>query len=199
MLNNVPSLSTSKTKNEKPNPIPNRIAYFFPSILMLILFLWIPNQSIQAQCSAISSIDFAAHNPSYPNVHYGDGSNTFVIESLEPQDYVCFDVVPFLVELEVAPDAECEDYTVELDLQWLCNTTGQGGIGVTEIVDFQLNDASDPGSANLDGDEAISNPGGFSITGDPLGSSNAACTLDATFEITGLDPGDIVIVRVDVL
>ena len=173
-----------------------------PLSLLLCLFLFCVqfNNNAYSQCSAISSIDFAAHNPSNPDIHYGDGSNTYVIESLEQEDYACFETVPFFVELAVAPDAGCEDYTVELDMQWLCNTTGQGGIGVSDIVLFQINDASDPGSANLDGDEAISNLGGFSITGTPLSTTdNSSCTLDATFEVTGLDPGDKVIVRIDVL
>ncbi|PHN08124.1 T9SS type A sorting domain-containing protein [Flavilitoribacter nigricans] len=186
---------TTKSKSKK-NGLKQQFFLLFS--LGCLLFLALTPQTIYAQCSAISSINFAANNPADTDIYWGDGSNAFIRESLEPQDYECFDVVPFFVELRIDPDAACTDYVVELPVSWLCNTTGQGGIGVTDVVSFQLNDASDPGSANLDGNEMIIKTM-EQINGDPLGTSNGSCTLDAVFEVSGLDPGDVVIVRIDVL
>ncbi|WP_170110183.1 T9SS type A sorting domain-containing protein [Flavilitoribacter nigricans] len=167
---------------------------------LCLLFSWSTQQQVYAQCSAISSINLAANNPADSDVYFGDGSNAYVIESLEPRDYECFDVVPFLVELEIAADAQCEDYVVELPMQWLCNTTGQGGIGVTAVIDYQINPSSDPGSANLDGDEQIILVNNYPVTdGIPLETPNGSCDFNALFEVSGLDPGDKVIVRIDVL
>ncbi len=179
--------------------------------LSILLIIFSTTLQTYGQCGAISSIDFAASNPDQvtqpasmdASVYYAFGANATAIESLEPQDYECFDQVPFFVELSIDADATCDDYAVELDLQWLCNTTGQSGIGVTNITLFQINDTNDPGSANLDGDETISMPNPFVVTGTPLGDppsqGNNSCTLDATFLVEGLDPGDNVVIRVDVL
>ncbi|PHN04557.1 T9SS type A sorting domain-containing protein [Flavilitoribacter nigricans] len=184
-------------------------SYFFPFpksaqpgragfILCLALAFFGIQIQLQAQCSAIASIDFTANNPADTDVYFGDGSNAYVLESLEPKDYACFDTVPFLVQLQVNPAAACEDYVVSLPLQWLCNTTGQGGIGVSEIVSFQLNTNNDPGS-NRDGDEMLSLISSDIVDGPPLVTPNGKCELNGTFEITGLDPGEVVILRVDVL
>ncbi len=186
--------------------------------LSLLLLTFYSPQLVNAQCSAIASIDFAAAHPSQVTqpastddmVYWGNAGNStntdnpggkWRIESLEPQDYVCFDEVPFFVELRIAEDAPCEDYTVSLPLSWLCNTTGQAGIGVTQLIGYRLNPNDDPGSnRSIGGDDellTLVDPPYPQITGTPLESK--MCDFDVLFLVSGLDPGETVIVRIDVL
>uniref|UniRef100_UPI002634833F hypothetical protein n=1 Tax=uncultured Algibacter sp. TaxID=298659 RepID=UPI002634833F len=167
-------------------------------------------------CQQIASIDFAAAHPSQVTqlastdneVFWGNDGNTgnpdnaggkWRIESLEPQDYDCFDEVPFFVELKISENAACSNMSVKLPISWLCNTTGQGGIGVSDIRGWRLN-KNDPAYSGGGTDETLDFDYGTDwMTSATPTQGNGKCDLESTFTINGLDPGETVILRIDVL
>ncbi len=145
-----------------------------------------------------SSIIWRAVEPdTNPNAYYGDGSNTYVRTELQAEDYVCGDVVPFLIKIDVDANPEHDPQSIEIDLQWLCNSTGQGGVGVTDVISASINPASDPGVSS-NGNETVMILS-ETITGDPLDVPNGSCTLDATLKVDGINGGESIVVRIDVL
>ena len=109
-----------------------------------------------------------------------------VVESLEAGDFECGDFVTFFTEITVDSGAAAEG-TIELDYTFGAETTGQPGLGFDDIIDVDVNKPDD-GNKNLDGDEvATLIDEGF--------DSSGYDQVTGTVQITGLDPGDVVIVR----
>ncbi|MBF9140922.1 T9SS type A sorting domain-containing protein [Hymenobacter properus] len=159
------------------------------------------------------SLDFVAAAP-YTYIHstgggaFNDrtiGKNMDVVESLEGGDFTCGDVVTYLTEITVNPNAAGVQ-TIALDYSFLADATGQPGVALGSFGTVQVNRgvvSNGAGAGNTDSG-LIENAGGTSsvatlinphLTG-PLFQSGS--TLEGTVTLTGLDPGETLILRVDV-
>ncbi|MGH2721009.1 MAG: hypothetical protein ACRDJO_05340, partial [Actinomycetota bacterium] len=102
------------------------------------------------------SIDFAAARPgTYDQAagtggQYGDGSNTFVVESLEGGDFTCGDRIVYFAAVTV--DAGAPLQNIEIDFSFDSTPTGGGNAGFDDLELAILN-MGDPGNTvalNLD-------------------------------------------------
>ncbi len=109
-----------------------------------------------------------------------------VVESLESGDFACGDFVTFFTEITVDSGAAAGG-TIELDYTFGAETTGQPGLGFDDIIDVDVNKPDD-GNKNLDGDEVAT------LIAEGFDSSGYD-QVTGTVQIVGLDPGDVVIVR----
>jgi hypothetical protein len=109
-----------------------------------------------------------------------------VVESLESGDFECDDYVTFFTQITVDSGAGSGG-TIELDYTFGAETTGQPGLGFSDIISVAVN-TPDGGNKNLDGDEVAT------LIAEGLDTSGYD-QVTGTVEIEGLDPGDVVIVR----
>jgi uncharacterized repeat protein (TIGR01451 family) len=126
-----------------------------------------------------------------PNPPFGYNSRTIskstgVVESLESGDFQCDDHVTFFTQITVDAGA-ASGGTIELDYTYGAETTGQPGLGFSDIISVAVN-APDSGNKNLDGDEVAT------LIAEGFDSSGYD-QITGTVQIEGLDPGDVVIVR----
>jgi uncharacterized repeat protein (TIGR01451 family) len=148
-------------------------------------------------------LDFIAAGPftynhatglgTYPQFGYNDrqiSKSNGVVESLESGDFECDDLVTFFTQITVDSGA-ASGGTIELDYTYGAETTGQPGLGFTDIISVAVN-IPDDGNKNLDGDEVAT------LIAEGLDTSGYN-QVTGTVEIEGLDPGDVVIVRSIVL
>ena len=115
---------------------------------------------------------------------------TGVVESLEGGDFACGDLVIFYGEVTIDSSASGSSGTVQLDMSFLSEPTGQPGAGFDDIVSVGIsaNDSlSGGGNANLDGNEAVS------LTNEHDGVTNSKEARLGTVVITNLDPGDVLV------
>ncbi|MGH2641524.1 MAG: hypothetical protein ACRDGO_07475, partial [Actinomycetota bacterium] len=144
-------------------------------------------------------LDFIAAGPftynhatglgTYPQFGYNDrniSKSNGVVESLESGDFECDDWVTFFTEVTVDPGSGSGG-TIELDYTFGAETTGQPGLGFSDIISVAVN-TPDSGNKNPDGDEVAT------LIAEGFDSSGYN-QVTGTVEIGGLDPGDVVIVR----
>jgi uncharacterized repeat protein (TIGR01451 family) len=148
-------------------------------------------------------LDFIAAGPftynhatglgTYPQFGYNNrniSKSNGVVESLESGDFECDDYVTFFTQITVDAGA-ASGGTIELDYTYGAETTGQPGLGFSDIIDVDVNKPDD-GNKNLDGDEVAT------LIAEGFDSSGYD-QVTGTVQIEGLDPGDVVIVRSIVL
>ena len=126
-----------------------------------------------------------------PNPPFGYNNRTIskstgVVESLESGDFECDDLVTFFTQITVDAGA-ASGGTIELDYTYGAETTGQPGLGFSDIISVAVN-TPDSGNKNLDGDEVAT------LIAEGFDSSGYD-QVTGTVQIEGLDPGDVVIVR----
>jgi uncharacterized repeat protein (TIGR01451 family) len=138
-------------------------------------------------------LDFVAAAPQTYNHETGVGGqfgdriiNEQVVESLEGGDFECGDLVVFFVEVVVGGTGDAG--TLELDMSFGAETTGQPGVGFTDIVSASIN-TGDEGNVGLEGTETATLG---TVTHDTAGYDE---TL-ATVSVTGLQGGETAIVRI---
>jgi uncharacterized repeat protein (TIGR01451 family) len=110
-----------------------------------------------------------------------------VVESLEGGDFECGDLVTFFVQVVVAGDAAGSG-SVELDMSFGNETTGQPGIGFDHIVSVAIN-TPDGGNVGLDGTETAT------LSNEHLDTAGYD-EVKGTVTVTGLDAGETAIVRI---
>jgi uncharacterized repeat protein (TIGR01451 family) len=133
--------------------------------------------------------DHATGLGTYPQFGYNDrniSKSNGVVESLESGDFACGDYVTFFTQITVDSGA-ASGGTIELDYTYGAETTGQPGLGFSDIIDVDVNKPDD-GNKNLDGDEVAT------LIAEGFDSSGYD-QVTGTVQIEGLDPGDVVIVR----
>lgn len=168
------------------------------------------------------SLDFVASAPfTYDHTIGGGvfddrniGKSDDVVESLEAGDFQCGEIVSYLVQVVV--DAEAAgSQTIRVTNTFTADTTGQPGAGHSEVVAVVINDP-----ATVTGGDQGPKSGAGADTGfvgamnstitnvnkfvDPSGSAlwptaqpDPAAVIGVTYDVTGLEAGDHVIVRID--
>ena len=134
------------------------------------------------------------------------GKDKDVVESLEGGDFAAGDIVTYFVAVSV-DDAATGAQTIELDFEFLANTTGQEGVGHEDIVDAFINygviaggvgdGAGGTDSGNIDDGGSVATLTSESAPSDPFHSGTT--NLLGTVSITDLEAGEQVILRIDVL
>lgn len=132
--------------------------------------------------------------------------NTHVRESLEAEDFACGDRVVFFTQVTV-DDGASGTQSIDLNYDFDARNNGQVGVGYRQVLAAGLSDADFSGQTQetghvRNGNEAVSlisqqySPGGGTPpTG--FGTSSAEHLL-ATVRVSGLQAGELAIVRVDV-
>ncbi|UCH86848.1 MAG: hypothetical protein JSU97_00005, partial [Dehalococcoidia bacterium] len=137
-------------------------------------------------------------------------SNVDVKEELEASDFACGDRIVFFTAVTVDASATDTDQTIFLVYHFDAHNNGQQGVGYEEVLDVGISavdfpppsQTGDDGNIGLDGGETVTLvsqqylPVG-SVFGDPI-PANRADVLEAVVKVTGLDPGEQLIVRADV-
>jgi hypothetical protein len=149
------------------------------------------------------SLDFVAAGPfTYSHLddavssggQYGSrviSKTSGVVESLEGGDFKCGDWVIFLTAITVDPDAVDANQTIELDYSFLANSTGQAGAALCEFGNVTVN----TGDPAMIGTASATLNSGAGIKGTIF---TPGAKLQGTVTITGLDAGEVIIVRVPV-
>jgi hypothetical protein len=132
------------------------------------------------------------------------------VEELEAADFACGDRVVFFTQVVVDSSATDTNQTIFIQYDFSAVNVGQQGVGYSDILAAGISDTGFPpasqsgesGNINLDGNEAVTLVSeSFRPAGSTFGAPNEADRaqhLDATVKVAGLDPGDEIIVRVDV-
>ena len=167
------------------------------------------------------SIDFTSAAPNTYNHKTGGGAfndgsagvDNDVVESLEGGDFSCQDTVTYLAEI-VAGSGLTGSHTIQLELDFLADTTGQPGVGHDQITNVAINygqvengdngTGSNPGVGNFGLDSGINDDGGSNATlisqtlsnPPPLIGNNSVLT--GTIQIDDLEANETVVLRVDV-
>ncbi len=138
------------------------------------------------------SLDYVAAGPGTYNHDTGVGGayndrtiskSSGVVESLEGGDFACNDLVVFFTRIAIDPGAAGSG-TVQLDLQWDGQTTGQPGIGFVNLVSASAN-PNPPDSGNTaNGNETVT-----------VVSETDSPNVNATISVSNLDPGEHFILR----
>ncbi len=145
------------------------------------------------------SLDYVAAGPfTYDHLtgiggEFGDGhisKDDGVVESLESGDFACGDLVVFFTEVTV-DDFTGAAGTIELDYSFGAETTGQPGLGFTDIVSVGVN----TGDSGMTDTGTTATATLISETPDPAGNQAGYDQVLGTVEIDGLDSGDVIIVR----
>ncbi|GAI91678.1 unnamed protein product, partial [marine sediment metagenome] len=141
---------------------------------------------------------------------YDDGTTGVdVKEELEAVDWECDDRIVFFTRVAVHADATGTK-TIFIVYHFDAHNGGQQGVGYEYVVDAGISavnfpppsQTGDDGNVGLDGNETVTKisegylPSG-STFGDPT-PADRADVLEVVVKVTGLDPGDELIVRTDV-
>ena len=110
-----------------------------------------------------------------------------VVESLESGDFACDDLVTFFTQVTI-DDGAAGSGTVELDYSFGNETTGQPGLGFTDIISAAIN-TPDGGNVGNVGDNVVTLTNEFIET-------QGYDELHGTVTVTNLAPGEVAIVRV---
>src|SRR5262245_49939510 len=118
-----------------------------------VLMLAFEPGSIHADGSHFTITWVAADPTTYDHSTGVGGTFDAFVNSLEGSDFTCGDIVVFFASFAVDA-SETDEHTIELDLGFLGQPTGQDGVGFASIVSASAN----PGDANhvTDGDEVVS-------------------------------------------
>jgi len=156
--------------------------------------------SLDFTAAAPLTYDHATGGGAFDNRTVGRAKD--IVESLEGSDFRCGDVVTFLTHVHagasVAPNS-----TIEIDFEHLADTTGQAGVGFSEIVGARIN-AGDVGGEGPGGTDLGITGSGASATAALVSSGLTAplftqkALLRSTVRIAGLNPGSSTVLRLDV-
>jgi uncharacterized repeat protein (TIGR01451 family) len=174
---------------------------FISSAIALVasMLLVIP---AKAQINGVS-IDFAGAQPTTYNHLTGGGAwnsgtpNVDIARSLEGEDFACKDVVSYLTKITVPNSPAVQALglmTFQLMYSFDLDTTGQSGVALSTPVSASVNGSSDTSSSN-DGNSVVSLVN--STTSGPKFVSGSE--LFATFNLTDVEAGEAIVVRVDVV
>ncbi|HSP56448.1 MAG TPA: hypothetical protein VLS25_12775, partial [Dehalococcoidia bacterium] len=133
--------------------------------------------------------------------------NDDVVEQLEAQDFQCNDRIIFFTQIAVDANATDTNQTIFLEYDFDAVNNGQQGVGYSDILAVGISQVNFPppsqtseaGNIGLDGNETATlvsqafEPNG-SVFGD---TNNLAQHRVGLVKITGLDPGEHLIVRID--
>lgn len=135
---------------------------------------------------------------------------TDVVEELEAEQFACEDRVVFFTQVAVDSRATDTNQTIFIVYDFDAQNGGQEGVGYSDVLDVGISQVNFPtpsqtgesGNMNLDGNETASLVSKtFAPAGTTFGAANPADRAEhlyAVVKVTGLDPSDEVIVRVDV-
>ena len=126
-------------------------------------------------------------NPPFGYDNRNISKSNGVVESLWSGDFACDDWVTFFTQVSVDSGAGSGGRGFELDYTFGAETTGQPGLGFSDIISVAVN-TPDSGNENLDGDEVAT------LIAEGFDSSGYD-QVTGTVEVDGLDPGDVVIVH----
>jgi hypothetical protein len=197
-------------------------------LVLSLLPLGLLVQPVAADNTDFANFDFAAadhatYNHKTGGGAYNDGKASSVREELEATSFQCGDIVTFLTEVDVNATTVDPVQTIDLYYSFTAGTTGQQGVAFVDIVSAKVNyglveNGDDylgtPGGAGVLGlDSGISDDRQNAIDGD-LGVGGSTATLISetipdplftkgaevlgTVQLDDLEPGEHVIVRVDV-
>ncbi|WP_372530389.1 hypothetical protein [Pontibacterium sp.] len=160
------------------------------------------------------SQDFTASAPLTYNHTIGGGAfddrtvgrGDDIVESLEGGDFACGDIVTFLTQVVVDDSPTDPVQVIELDYSFTAHSTGQQGTALADIVNAEVNyGVIDMGAGDGPGgtDAGINDDLGSvatlvseSLTGPVFVKGSE---LLGTVEVTDLEAGESVVVRVDVM
>ena len=159
------------------------------------------------------SLDFTASAPFTYDHDTGGGTfddrtvgkNKDIVESLEGGDFACGDLVSFLTEIIVNPNA-IGAQTIDLNYSWTADTTGQSGIALDTMVNAVINR---PPNVNVIPPGVAEGPGGTDLGNTEDGGSDATIVATdytqttfskgaqhfATVRVTDLEPNEHVVLR----
>lgn len=135
------------------------------------------------------------------------GKSADIVESLEASDFACGDIVTYLTKVSVDNTTSAGNdgpQTIEVDYQFLMDTTGASGAAIGDIVQVGVNYApvADLVAGEDTVDQGITDDGG---SGASLVSTTrtgplftAGSKLLGTVRVSDLDRAEQVVVRVDV-
>ncbi len=148
------------------------------------------------------NLDFVAAGPfTYdhstglgPRPQFGYDNRTIsktngVVESLEGGDFACNDLVTFFVQVEVESGASGTG-SVQLDMSFGAETTGQPGLGFDDIVSWGIN-SPDDGNVGLDGNETV-------VQNNETLDTSGYDEIKSQFTVSNLSAGETAIVRITV-
>ena len=156
------------------------------------------------------SADFTAAAPLTYNHDTGGGAyddrtvgrDLDIVESLEGGDFECGDLVTFLTQIRVRAGAFNGAQTIQLDYQWLADSTGQSGVALDEFHNVQVNYGAVSGGDGAGGTDSGITDNGNSVASiiaqdlsAPLFSKGAKRT--GTIQVTNLEPSENVVLRFD--
>ncbi|WP_052718454.1 DUF11 domain-containing protein [Methanosarcina sp. MTP4] len=175
----------------------------------------LPAMPAASAASGDFSIDFVAASPESYNHLTGGGAydnrtigvDKDVVESLEGGDFACGDIITFFATVAVDNTQSAIDdgpQTIEMNFSFLADTTGQSGAAIGDIVNVKVNYGTIedliPGENDID--DGIIDDGGSvaTLTDEYLTGPlfTAGSELHGTVELTDLDAGEQVVVRIDV-
>lgn len=164
------------------------------------------------------SLDFTAAAPLTYDHFIGGGAyndrtigiDKDVVESLEGADFACGDHVSFLTRItRNLGNTQSPTEVIELKYSFLADTTGQSGIALAQVMEVEVQYATEPGTTNgvggadegtvdFDGDSnatLVGPPGG--VLTKPIFTKGAK--LEAIIQVSDLEHGESVVLRIDVL
>jgi len=187
-------------------------------LVLAVAAAMLPAIALTAPAQAASgdfSLNLAAAAPySYHHLQGGGafddatkGVNADIVESLEAGDFACGDTVTFLTQVTVADTAQAGTdgpQTIDIDYQFLMDTTGASGAAIGDITRVAVNypPVVDTITGEDPVDQGITDDGGSTATllsETPSGPLfQAGSVLDGTVRVTDLERAEKVVVRVDV-
>ena len=156
--------------------------------------------SLDFTAAAPLTYDHATGGGAFDNRSVGRAKD--IVESLEGSDFRCGDVVTFLTHVHAGASV-ASNSTIEIDFEHLADTTGQAGVGFSEIVGARIN-AGDVGGEGPGGTDLGITGSGSSATAALVSSGLTAplftqkALLRSTVRIAGLNPGSSTVLRLDV-
>ncbi len=174
------------------------------------------------------SIDFAAAAPQIYDHDIGGGAfedktiNVDAVESLEGGDFAVGDIVSYYFNVNVKPDAVDQfAQTIEIDVSFLVNTTGQTGVSHRDIVGVSANyytgELDSNGDVTILEDTAIIDDDSTTawivpgtkiyenkVSGEvypdyDTAAAQQGAVVSATVRLNDLEPGEEIVLRVDTL
>ena len=152
--------------------------------------------------AAPQTYDHAVGGGAYDDGTVGEDKD--IVNSLAPSDFTCGDTVTFLTLIEVKGTPPAVDF-LDLEFTFDAGSSGQPGVGFTEILSVAVNYGPVSGGDGIGGSDSgfSSDDGGSTatLTGDPLTGTKFTknAVRGATVRVTDLEQGEVVVIRVDVL
>jgi uncharacterized repeat protein (TIGR02543 family) len=177
--------------------------------------------ALPASAATINNVKFAASvSTTYDHTVGGgawnDGSITWAKGELQGTDFKCGEWTTYLLELNVNPAAGAGPHTAAITVTYTRDTTGGSGVSLnpsTAASHLRINsgpiygaDHTTPigsrsgsldGGANADGDLAVMNNSGATLTDNGKAEFTSGATQSVNFTVSNLKPGANVIVRSD--